>query len=80
VGYLVHEVYSLDVWWHVVIGGDILENLSLPKVDRYAAAALGRAYHDSHWLFQVVLAISHRLLGWIGVQLVMRSPRRSCSS
>lgn len=69
--FLIHEVYSLDAWWQVAIGRDILESLSIPRVDRYAAAALGRPYHDSHWLFQVVLALFHRAIGMVGVQLAM---------
>ena len=38
--FLVHEIYSLDVWWQVTIGRDILQSGSIPSVDRYAAAAL----------------------------------------
>lgn len=68
--YLICEIYSLDVWWHVVIGEDILDRLSVPTSDRFAAAALGRHYHDSHWLYQVVLAVAHRIAGMVGVELV----------
>jgi hypothetical protein len=67
--YLVVEVYSIDVWWHIVIGTDILDELSVPTVDRYAVAALGNPYHDSHWLFQAVLAVFHAIGGFVGVQL-----------
>jgi hypothetical protein len=68
--FLTVEVYDLDVWWHLAIGRDVLQRLELPTTDRYAAAALGRPYHDSHWLFQVLLAVAHRLLGMLGVQAV----------
>jgi hypothetical protein len=67
--FLVVEVYSIDVWWHIVIGADISRELSIPDVDRYAVAALGNPYHDSHWLFQVVLAAFHGVGGFVGVQL-----------
>jgi hypothetical protein len=67
--FLVVEVYSIDVWWHIVIGTDIFRELSVPTIDRYAVAALGNPYHDSHWLFQAVLAMFHSIGGFVGVQL-----------
>jgi tetratricopeptide (TPR) repeat protein len=66
--FLICEVYSLDIWWQIAIGDDILDTGSIPRVDRYSVAGSGRPYHDSHWLFQVVIALGHRLLGWVGVQ------------
>ncbi len=69
--FLIHEIYSYDVWWQVTIGSDILNSGHIPEIDRYTAAASGRPYHDSHWLFQVILALSHRVGGMVGVQLVM---------
>ncbi|HSG08122.1 MAG TPA: hypothetical protein VLA36_07185, partial [Longimicrobiales bacterium] len=71
--YLVQEVYSLDVWWHLAIGRDILATRSVPRLDQYAAAALGRPYHDSHWLFQVLLASAYRAASWVGVQILQAS-------
>lgn len=71
--YLINQIYDLDVWWHVVIGNDILTRFAVPNHDRFALAALGRPYHDSHWLFQVVLAVAHRLGGMSGVEAVMVS-------
>ena len=68
--FLVHEVYSLDVWWQVAIGRDILAKWSVPTVDLYAAAAMEHSYHDAHWLFQVLLALSDRFLDMAGAQLV----------
>ena len=68
---LINQVYDLDVWWHVTIGNDILTRLAIPDRDRFALAALGRPYHDSHWLFQVLLAGAHRLGGMTGVEGVM---------
>lgn len=69
--FLINQIYDLDVWWQVAIGRDILAHGSVPAVDRFAAAALGRPYHDSHWLFQVLLAAADRVGGMTGVQLVM---------
>jgi hypothetical protein len=71
--FLVVEVYSIDVWWHIVIGTDVLREFSIPAVDRYAVAALGNPYHDSHWLFQAALASFHGIGGFVGVQLFVIS-------
>jgi tetratricopeptide (TPR) repeat protein len=69
--FLVNQIYDLDVWWQVAIGRDILAHGSVPAIDRFAAAAQGRPYHDSHWLFQLLLAAADRIGGMTGVQLVM---------
>jgi len=69
--FLVHEVYSLDVWWQVAIGREILATLSVPTVDRFSILGAGQPYHDSHWLFQVLLAAAHRVGGWTGVQTIV---------
>jgi hypothetical protein len=68
--FLVQELYSFDVWWHIAIGRDILDRLAISRVDRYSVAGLGLPYHDSHWLFQLLLAVSHRAFGLAGAQLV----------
>ena len=69
--FLINQVWDYDVWWHVVIGGDILARRAVPVTDHFAAATLGRPYHDSQWLYQVVLALAHRAGGMVGVQAVM---------
>jgi len=69
--FLVHEIYSVDVWWQVRIGADIISSGHVPRVDRYSAAGAGRPYHDSHWLFQVVLASAHWVAGMAGVEAAM---------
>jgi hypothetical protein len=55
--FLVCEVYSLDVWWQIAIGRDIVATGSIPEIDRYSALGQGRSYHDSHWLFKVGLGV-----------------------
>jgi len=69
--FLVHELSSLDVWWHLVIGRDILQNFQVPEVNIYSAGALNQPYHDSHWLFQVVLAVFHSVAGLNGPIFLM---------
>jgi len=69
--FLVHELCSLDVWWHLVIGRDILQTLQVPEFNIYSAGAFNQPYHDSHWLFQVVLALFHAVVGLNGPILFM---------
>lgn len=69
--FLVNQVYDLDIWWQVAIGRDILAQGTVPAIDRFTAAALGRPYHDSHWFFQVLVALADRAGGMVGVQLLM---------
>ncbi|HEY6838484.1 MAG TPA: hypothetical protein VI389_07060, partial [Geobacteraceae bacterium] len=69
--FLVREVVDADTWWQVAIGRDILAHGSVPRTDHFAAAALGRPYHDSHWLFQVLLALVDRLGGMTAVGATM---------
>lgn len=69
--YLVHEIYSLDIWWQVTIGRDILSTFSIPDLDHFSRAAFGRPYHDSHWLFQVALGAVDYAAGMVGVQGLM---------
>jgi hypothetical protein len=69
--FLIHELCSLDVWWQLAIGEDILEHFRIPDSNLYSAAAHGRPYHDSHWLFQLLLALTHRAVGLSGPVLFM---------
>jgi len=68
--FLFCRVWDFDIWWHVVIGKEIMASSVVPRLDQFAAAALGRPYHDSHWLFQIAVAAAHQLGGMIGVQLL----------
>ena len=70
--FLVRKVEDPDPWWQVAIGRDILAHFAVPYRDHFAAAALGRDYHDSHWLFQVIVALADRVFGGMkGVGLFM---------
>ncbi len=69
IAYLCNEIYSYDIWWQIIIGRDILEKFSVPAIDLYTAAGFGNPYHDSHWLFQVICAITDRFFGMVGIQV-----------
>lgn len=68
--YLIRENADGDSWWHVAIGREIITSGAIPRVDTFSTLGLGRAYHDSHWLFQVLLAAADRLAGITGAGLV----------
>jgi hypothetical protein len=68
---LIRIFVDSDTWWHVAIGNDILSSLTIPSIDHYATAAWGRPYHDSHWIFQIILALADRLGGDKAVDSIM---------
>ena len=38
-------------------------------MDRYTLLGSGHPYHDSHWIFQILLALFHDAGGMVGVQV-----------
>src|SRR5210317_1136063 len=69
--FLVHELYSLDIWWQLAIGRDILQNFHIPDINIYSTGALNQPYHDSHWLFQVMLGVFHAAFEMDGPIILM---------
>jgi hypothetical protein len=67
--FLLRVIVDSDTFWQIAIGRDIIKRFQVPRIDHYAAAAFGRPYHDSHWLFQVVVALADMLGGMVGVGL-----------
>ena len=63
------ETVDTDIWWHIGIGKDIIETASVPHVNRYSLLGHGEPYHDSYWLFQIIVAAIDRKAGIPGVQL-----------
>lgn len=67
---LVRQFNTPDAWWQIAIGRDIISTLAVPHLDHFSAAGWGRNYHDSHWLFQIVLAAADRLGGTNAVGII----------
>ena len=67
---LVRQFNEPDTWWQIAIGKDILRNFSIPLVDHYTLAGWNRPYHDSHWLFQIAVAITELFGGLSAVGLI----------
>jgi len=62
--FLIRTVSEYDIWFHLAIGKEILRSRSIPVVDQFSLLSLGRPYHDSQWLFQVIVAAGHHLVGF----------------
>ena len=71
--FLIVEWYDYDIWWHLVIGKDIVNRLAVPATDHFSVAGFGRPYHDSHWLFQVAAAAAETQAGFVGITALMVS-------
>lgn len=67
---LVRQFNSPDIWWQIAIGRNIIDTMAVPHLDHFSAAGWGRSYHDSHWLFQIVLAIADRIGGTDAVGVI----------
>ncbi len=58
-----------DIWIHLTTGGLILDEGSVPKVDRYSFTAEGNRYVAHEWLAAVLYALAERAGGVTGVIL-----------
>ena len=68
-----HKIIDTDIPWHLRTGELILETGemgSIPQYDMYSYTAGGNRWIDMHWLFQVVLAVTHGAFGAYGLSLL----------
>lgn len=61
--FLIRQISEYDIWFHLTVGNEILNSGALPLVDKFSLLNIGRKYHDSQWLFQVVAAAGYRFAG-----------------
>ncbi|MFT5287794.1 MAG: hypothetical protein ACI8TQ_003982 [Planctomycetota bacterium] len=59
---------SMDIWWHLRTGAEILRSGSLPQTDWYTYTDAGRPWIDLHWGFQLFV---HGLYELGGVDLLI---------
>jgi hypothetical protein len=52
-----------DLWWHVRIGSDILDNGHIPRHDVYSLTERGQPFFYQNWLAEVLMAGLMRLGG-----------------
>lgn len=56
-----------DIYWHLAAGREILRRHALLRVDPFTLSAAGRPWVDVHWLFQIGVAVAHRVSGFVGL-------------
>jgi tetratricopeptide (TPR) repeat protein len=66
----INKVEERDFGWLLKTGQYICESAAVPRADVYSYTAAGNKYIDSHWLYQVLLYASYRLLGIAGPTLL----------
>ncbi len=59
-----------DLWIHVLMGQRIVRTGHIPLRDLYSYSALGLPWHNHEWFAQVVLGMSYRWLGVLGLKIV----------
>lgn len=64
------ELAEADLHWHLLAGRQILSDGNVPRQDAFSYVSAGRPWIDLHWLFQVGVALTHRLAGWNGIDLL----------
>jgi hypothetical protein len=65
-----HMLLDGDTYWHLIVGGDILHNRSLPTVDGYSYTRAGAPWIAKEWLSQIAFYGAYSLAGWFGVCLM----------
>jgi len=55
----VHDLRSLDYWWHLRTGRLIAETGAVPRVDPFSYTVPGARWIDIHWLYQLCLYFLH---------------------
>jgi hypothetical protein len=53
-----------DVWWHIRAGEAVLATGSVPQVDSWSIAGMGRPWISQDWLANVVLAVGNAVGAW----------------
>jgi len=56
-----------DIYWHLAAGAEMWRRRALLGTDPFTLSAAGRAWVDVHWLFQLAVALVHRLAGFVGL-------------
>ena len=61
-----------DIWIHLTTGRLIVDELSVPRTDRYSFTAAGNRYVAHEWLAASIYAIAERAAGIPGVEIVAK--------
>lgn len=66
--YTNHHYY--DIWWHLQVGRDILETMSLPRNDTYSYTAYGESWCVHSWLSSIFFYVLFLLFGQTTFKIV----------
>jgi len=69
--FTIHPVENYDIWFHLKYGEYIVKTHSLPFTDVFSHTAFGAPAVPYEWLFQVFIYFVFRILGNIGIQIVV---------
>jgi hypothetical protein len=64
------RVADTDLWGHLLFGQWILTHRQLLRHDPYSYSAPGTVWIDHEWLSEVVMTLSYRIAGVIGLKLL----------
>ncbi|MGH7935167.1 MAG: hypothetical protein ACREQN_18655, partial [Candidatus Binataceae bacterium] len=59
-----------DLWWHLLIGQNILRTGHLTHADPYSYSIPGHFWNDGEWLSEIVMAAFYNALGVFGLKLM----------
>ncbi len=71
-GAVVAGLPSVDLAYHLRVGGQILDTGTIPSTDTLTFTAMGAPWQDQQWGAQAILAATYRLGGWTGL-VVLRA-------
>lgn len=67
--FLINKVSEYDIWFHLTMGKEIIRSGAVLVKDSFSLLNLGRPYHDSQWLFQVLMAAGYGVAGFWWLQM-----------
>jgi len=70
IGALASPLSTVDLAYHVRVGGTILDTGRIPAVDDLTFTAAGQPWLDQQWAAQVLLGAVHRVAGWEGLDVL----------
>ena len=57
-----------DVYWHLLYGHEILRSGTIPTADAWSWTLVGKPYHLTQWLGEVLIAFAEQIGGELGKQ------------
>lgn len=63
------SVTDPDIWWHLAAGRWILRHHAVPRMDPFSLYGIGKPWIDYSWLFDVLIQLSYRTFGYVGIAL-----------